>query len=356
MPEQINILKNYSFNKNNITGNFPILVGDPSLCDFSFFNSLLYGSDISNDTIVNLPSLNTPKSLLNLDESCACENLIQVNNDCYFSGGSAFIYFDDIMLPTPTPTPTRTPTPTPTRTPTPTPTNTPTNTPTVTPTATATLTPTPTPLPTNTPTNTPTVTPTRTPSPTPTRTPSPTPTPTRTPSPTPTNTPTGTPTRTPTNTPTRTPTGTPTRTPTNTPTRTPTNTPTRTPTNTPTPVIYTCDNKPRHTVVGNTFVNNISVDTIVGAYIDKNLIRSTSGQCLYASSHHYSIPSGLTYTNMATTATNGYYIGNVNGSIRTRGVYKFIVITYIECARKHYTSQGVKATDTLYTCVTINVR
>ena len=333
MPEQIEILKSYSFNKNNITGSFPIVIGSPSLCDFSFFNSLLYNSEINNDTIVRLSSFNVPKSLLNLDESCICENLIPIESDCYFSGGSALIYCADIRFPTPTPTPTLTFTPTPTRTPTNTPTPTPTNTPTRTPTATPTFTPTSTPIPTGTPTNTPTRTPTSTPTSTPTRTP----TPTSTKTPVPTNTPTSTPT------------------PTNTPTRTPTNTPTRTPTNTPTPIIYTCNNKPPHRAVGSPYTNVVTVTTVAGAYIDKNIIRSTSGQCLYVSSQHYSVPAGLTYTDMAARGTNGYYVGNISGRINTRGTYSFIIITYLECARKHYTSAGVSATDTLYTCVNINV-
>jgi len=62
------------------------------------------------------------------------------------------------LVPTPTPTPTRTPTPTPTKTPTSTPTKTPTSTPTPTLTPTPTKTPTLTPTPTKTPTLTPTPT------------------------------------------------------------------------------------------------------------------------------------------------------------------------------------------------------
>ena len=77
----------------------------------------------------------------------------------------------DIIIPTPTPTPTMTPTPTPTMTPTPTPTMTPTPTATSTPTPTATPTITPTPKPNSTPTPTPTKVPTPTTTPTPTITP-----------------------------------------------------------------------------------------------------------------------------------------------------------------------------------------
>jgi hypothetical protein len=108
--------------------------------------------------------------------------------------------------------------------------------------------------------------------------------------------------------------------------------------------------------VGTVYTDNVNVITQAGVSISKNLIRSTSGQCLYVSSNAYSVPAGLTYTNLARPATNGYYVGSIEGRIVTRGIYKFIVITYLECARKHYTSNGVTATDTLYTCVTIDVR
>ena len=103
MPEEIQILKNYSFVKNNITGNFPINVENPLLCDFSFFRSLLYSSDGVNDTtpvstpISNLTDINIPTSFLNLDESCNCENLISIHKGCNFEGGSASIYCDDII-------------------------------------------------------------------------------------------------------------------------------------------------------------------------------------------------------------------------------------------------------------------
>ena len=169
MPEDIKILKSYSYNKNNITGNFPVNVENPLFCNFSFFNSILYSSDSNNDTtpITNLNSpltaINIPASFSNLDESCNCENLISISDDCYFSGGSALVYFNDIVSPTPTPTPTNTRTPTPTPTSTSTLTPTPTLTPTFTPTSTPTNTITPTPIPTNTPTNTPTRTPSSTP-------------------------------------------------------------------------------------------------------------------------------------------------------------------------------------------------
>ncbi|MGQ9584820.1 MAG: hypothetical protein ACUVXG_05415 [Anaerolineae bacterium] len=130
-------------------------------------------------------------------------------------------FYDLILQPPVTYTPT--PTPTPTRTPTATPTDT------GTPTATATASHTP--LPTATPTDTPTATDTATATPTETPTDTPVPTSTPTDTGTPTDTPTGTPP-----TPTLTPTETPTETPSATSTATGTPVPTDTPTATDTPV------------------------------------------------------------------------------------------------------------------------
>lgn len=150
------------------------------------------------------------------------------------SGETVTCTFNDLRLPTSTPTRTgtNTPTSTATRTPTRTATSTPTSTPTRTPTSTPTLTPTATP--TSTPTSTATRTPTVTDTPTRTATATPSSTPTSTPTSTSTDTPTSTPTRTPTSTPTSTGTSTASRTPTETATNTPTETATDVPTQTPT--------------------------------------------------------------------------------------------------------------------------
>jgi len=312
MPDQIKLLKTYSFSKNNITGNFPVNVENPLLCDISFFRSLLYSSDSINDSISttsnNQPSYNVPESLSNLDESCNCENLIKTYEDCSFSGGSALIYFNDIIVQTPTSTPTSTPTRTPTVTPTPTSTRTPTSTPTSTPTITPTHIPTNTPLPTNTPTSTPTITPTTTP--------------TRTPTPTPTTSITTTPTA----------------------TRNLTPTPTRTSPVKPTiNRYYNCNNKPPHVVKGKTVVNPVTITTHAGVYFNTS-IKLQYGQCLTQSSIPFSVPFGLIYTNNDKGLESS---GNLNGSIKTKGIYKFIIISYMECYG------GV--INTQYTCVTINV-
>jgi hypothetical protein len=80
-------------------------------------------------------------------------------------------------------------------------------------------------------------------------------------------------------------------------------------------------------------------------------VRLQYGQCLNRSSIPFGVPHGLRYTN------NGGGLnanGRLEGSIEEKGVYKFIVISYMECPINRYPNDG-GVINTQYTCFTINV-
>jgi CSLREA domain-containing protein len=124
-----------------------------------------------------------------------------------------------------------------------------------------------------------------------------------TPSPTPTNTPTSTPTSTPTNTPTNTPTATATITPTYTPTYTPTATATSTSSVTPTP-------SPPETMYDLTISQADEPDPVgVGQPLTYELVvtdRSVFGPNYVCPNVRFNYPTGVTFSFVSVSGTNGY--------------------------------------------------